>query len=175
MYGVQNGTADAVELVNNHPGNQSALDVLHQHLKLGPIRILAAVTLVLIFLATPASPEIVKFQGREIPLENLTPILSPEQEAAKRRELEQRLYEVFLILPAASTPQFIFAKLNLTFDRNTILFVNGLSCINRVNSVVQVAYGAYQLQDADRDCQFPGPGNPSGKPHAHPHPSGSFT
>lgn len=35
--------------------------------------------------------EIVKFQGREIPLENLT----PEQEAAKRRELEQRLYEVF--------------------------------------------------------------------------------
>ena len=35
--------------------------------------------------------EIVNFQGREIPLENLTPILSPEQEAAKRRELEQRL------------------------------------------------------------------------------------
>ena len=28
-------------------------------------------------------------------LENLTPILSSEQEAAKRRELEQRLYEVF--------------------------------------------------------------------------------
>ena len=39
--------------------------------------------------------EIVNFQGREIPLENLTPILSPEQEAAKRWELEQRLYEVF--------------------------------------------------------------------------------
>lgn len=39
--------------------------------------------------------EIVNFQGREIPLENLTPILTPEQEAAKRRELEQRLYEVF--------------------------------------------------------------------------------
>ena len=39
--------------------------------------------------------EIVTFQGREIPLENLTPILSPEQEAAKRWELEQRLYEVF--------------------------------------------------------------------------------
>ena len=39
--------------------------------------------------------EIVNFQGREIPLENLTPILSSEQEAAKRRELEQRLYEVF--------------------------------------------------------------------------------
>ena len=39
--------------------------------------------------------EIINFQGREIPLENLSPILSPEQEAAKRRELEQRLYEVF--------------------------------------------------------------------------------
>ena len=39
--------------------------------------------------------EIVNFQGREILLENLTPILSPEQETAKRRELEQRLYEVF--------------------------------------------------------------------------------
>ena len=39
--------------------------------------------------------EIVNFQGREIPLENLTPILSPKQEAMKRRELEQRLYEVF--------------------------------------------------------------------------------
>ena len=39
--------------------------------------------------------EIVTFQGREITLENLTPILPPEQEAAKRRELEQRLYEVF--------------------------------------------------------------------------------
>ena len=39
--------------------------------------------------------EIVTFQGREIPLENLTPILTPEQEAANRRELEQRLYEVF--------------------------------------------------------------------------------
>ena len=39
--------------------------------------------------------EIVNFQGREIPLENLTPILTPEQETVKRRELEQRLYEVF--------------------------------------------------------------------------------
>ncbi|MCI9432806.1 MAG: hypothetical protein HFF70_10340 [Oscillospiraceae bacterium] len=31
----------------------------------------------------------------EIRLENITPILTPEQEAAKRQELEQRLYEVF--------------------------------------------------------------------------------
>ena len=37
----------------------------------------------------------VQLSASEIPLEKLTPILSPEQEAAKRRELEQRLYEVF--------------------------------------------------------------------------------
>ncbi len=48
--------------------------------------------------------EIVKFQGREIPLENLTPILTPEQEAAKRRELEQRLYEVFRKYQQRETP-----------------------------------------------------------------------
>ena len=35
------------------------------------------------------------FQGREITLENLSPVFTPELEAAKRRELEQRLYEVF--------------------------------------------------------------------------------
>jgi len=39
--------------------------------------------------------EIVPFQGKEITLENLTPILTPKQEAAKRRELEQQLYDVF--------------------------------------------------------------------------------
>ena len=39
--------------------------------------------------------EIVTFQGREILLENLTPFLTPEQEAVKRQKLEQRLYEVF--------------------------------------------------------------------------------
>ncbi len=39
--------------------------------------------------------EIVPFQGKKITLENLTPILTPKQEAAKRRELEQQLYEVF--------------------------------------------------------------------------------
>lgn len=39
--------------------------------------------------------EIVTFQGKEVVLENLTPILTPTQEAAKRRELEQQLYEVF--------------------------------------------------------------------------------
>ena len=39
--------------------------------------------------------EIVTFQGKEITLENLSPIFTPEQEAEKRRELEQQLYEVF--------------------------------------------------------------------------------
>ena len=48
--------------------------------------------------------EIINFQGREILLENLTPILSPEQEAAKRRELEQRLYEVFRKYQQRETP-----------------------------------------------------------------------
>jgi len=37
----------------------------------------------------------VTFQGKEITLENLSPVFTPEQEAAKRRELEQQLYEVF--------------------------------------------------------------------------------
>lgn len=32
---------------------------------------------------------------KEITLENLSPVFTPEQEAAKRRELEQQLYEVF--------------------------------------------------------------------------------
>lgn len=35
------------------------------------------------------------FQGKEITLENLSPVFTPEQEAANRRELEQQLYEVF--------------------------------------------------------------------------------
>ena len=39
--------------------------------------------------------EVVTFQGKEITLENLSPVFAPEQEAAKRRELEQQLYEVF--------------------------------------------------------------------------------
>ena len=40
--------------------------------------------------------EVVTFQGKEITLENPSPqVFTPEQEAAKRRELEQQLYEVF--------------------------------------------------------------------------------
>ena len=37
--------------------------------------------------------EIVTFQGKEITLENLSPVFTPEQEAAKRRELEQDVYK----------------------------------------------------------------------------------
>ena len=37
----------------------------------------------------------VTFQGKEITLENLSPVFTPEQEAAKHRELEQQLYDVF--------------------------------------------------------------------------------
>ena len=39
--------------------------------------------------------EVVTFQGKEITLENLSPVFTTEQEAATRRELEQQLYDVF--------------------------------------------------------------------------------
>ena len=39
--------------------------------------------------------EVVTFQGKEITLENLSPVFTPEQEAAKSLELEKQLYEVF--------------------------------------------------------------------------------
>ena len=42
-----------------------------------------------------AETETVVFQGREIPMENLTPVFTPEQEVKVRRELEQQLYEIF--------------------------------------------------------------------------------
>ena len=48
--------------------------------------------------------KIVNFQGRAIPLENLSPMLTPVQEAAKRQELEQRLYEVFRKYQQRETP-----------------------------------------------------------------------
>lgn len=35
--------------------------------------------------------ETISFQGEEITLENLSPVLSPEQEAPRRRDLEQQL------------------------------------------------------------------------------------
>ena len=39
--------------------------------------------------------EIIPFQGKEITLENLVPIFTAEEEEKTRRELEQRLYEIF--------------------------------------------------------------------------------
>ena len=37
----------------------------------------------------------VPFQGRTIVLESLTPVLSPKEKEQRRKEIEQRLYEVF--------------------------------------------------------------------------------
>lgn len=34
--------------------------------------------------------------GRQIRLENLTPILTPEERATRKREIENRLYDVFV-------------------------------------------------------------------------------
>ena len=34
--------------------------------------------------------------GKQIRVEDLTPILSPEEQAERRREIEQRLYDVFV-------------------------------------------------------------------------------
>ena len=39
-------------------------------------------------------------------------------------------------IAAVTVFQFIFAKLNLAFNGNAVLFVNRLSCINRVYSIV---------------------------------------
>jgi len=33
--------------------------------------------------------------GRQIRVENLTPVLSPEEHTARKREIESRLYDVF--------------------------------------------------------------------------------
>ena len=37
----------------------------------------------------------VPFQGKTIVLENLTPVLPPKEKELRRKEIEQRLYEVF--------------------------------------------------------------------------------
>jgi len=37
----------------------------------------------------------VAFQGKTIVLENLTPVLPPKEKEQRRKEIEQRLYEVF--------------------------------------------------------------------------------
>ena len=39
--------------------------------------------------------ETVSFQGKEIVVENRSPIFAPEQEKLVRQELEQRLYNIF--------------------------------------------------------------------------------
>ena len=37
----------------------------------------------------------VAFHGKTIVLENLTPVLHPKEKEQRRKEIEQRLYEVF--------------------------------------------------------------------------------
>ena len=39
--------------------------------------------------------ETILFQGKEITVEHLVPIFTEEEEQETRRELEQRLYEIF--------------------------------------------------------------------------------
>jgi len=39
--------------------------------------------------------KIVTFQGKQIILENHTPILTPQQREFRKREIEQELFEVF--------------------------------------------------------------------------------
>ena len=43
--------------------------------------------------------EVVTFQGKEITLENLSPVFTLSRKRQKRRELEQQLYEVFASMP----------------------------------------------------------------------------
>jgi len=42
-----------------------------------------------------AETSTVTFQGKLIKLTNFTPVLSPEQRASRKREIEQALYGVF--------------------------------------------------------------------------------
>ena len=37
----------------------------------------------------------ITFQGKQIILENYTPVLTPQQRESRKREIEQELYEVF--------------------------------------------------------------------------------
>ena len=41
--------------------------------------------------------------GRQIRLENLTPILTPKEREARKREIESRLYDVFIKYPGTKT------------------------------------------------------------------------
>ena len=45
----------------------------------------------------------VYFQGKLIVLENLTPVLSPEEKKKRKREIENNLYDIFTGKPDAGT------------------------------------------------------------------------
>lgn len=77
---VENGTADAVELVNHHFPHKAAFNIPHKLLELWTLRIFPGIPFVLVLFAVPAF-------------------------------------------------QFVFAKLNLAFNGNAVLFVYRLPCI----------------------------------------------
>ena len=86
---VENGTADAVELVNHHFPHKAAFNIPHKLLELWTLRIFPGIPFVLVLFAVPAF-------------------------------------------------QFVFAKLNLAFNGNAVLFVYRLSCIDCVYSIVHI-------------------------------------
>ena len=47
------------------------------------------------YISYKTETEVIMFQGKEITLENRIPVFTREQESAKRRELEQQLFDVF--------------------------------------------------------------------------------
>ena len=86
---VENGTADAVELVNHHFPHKAAFNIPHKLLELWTLRIFPGIPFVLVLFAVPAF-------------------------------------------------QFVFAKLNLAFNGNAVLFVYRLSCIDCVYSIIHI-------------------------------------
>ena len=84
---VHNGTADPIQLVNNHPLDKSQLDVLQKPLEVRAFNVLAGVTFI-------------------------------------------------FVLPALTAFQFVTAKFKLTFNADTVLFVNRLPPINRIYSII---------------------------------------
>ena len=80
---VQNGTADTIQLVDHHALDQAPANIGHHFLELGPVGILAGITLVGVFAEITSS-------------------------------------------------QLILAELNLAFNADTVLAVNGLSAINGI-------------------------------------------
>ena len=84
---VHDGTANPIQLVDDHPLNQAQLDVLQKPLEVGALNVLARVALVFVFLTLTAF-------------------------------------------------KLITAKLKLTFNADTVLFVNRLPPVNCIYSTI---------------------------------------